>query len=127
MIHHVILSWVLCEKFIILFVGEFKRDIELNQYTFSISFRLYREKTNMSSSSGNLWGEQGMYDSALLAMMKNCGKIQPFLECIFSFLSRRTDFYIIMEHDKAEMGFRPGVAMNMVIQVCGHIIYIIII
>lgn len=70
----------------------------------------------MSSSSGNLWGEQGMYDSALLAMMKNCGKIQPFLECIFSFLSRRTDFYIIMEHDKAEMGFRPGVAMNMVVQ-----------
>jgi hypothetical protein len=65
---------------------------------------------------GSLWGEEGAYDSILMSIMKDCGKIQPFFECIFSFLSRRTDFYIIMEHDHAEMGFPPGVALNMVIQ-----------
>ncbi len=70
--------------------------------------------------SGPLWGEEHMFDPVLLSMMQNCGKVQNFLDSVFSFLSRRTDFYIIMEHEKAEMGFKPGVAMNMVIQVCKH-------
>ena len=58
-----------------------------------------------------------MFDSLLLSMIQHCGKVQNFMDSIFSFLSRRTDFYILMDHDKAEMGFKPGVAMNMVIQV----------
>lgn len=66
---------------------------------------------------GSLWGEEGTYDSVLLSILKSCGKIQPFFECIFSFLSRRTDFYIIMEQEHAEMGFPQGMALNMVIQV----------
>lgn len=67
--------------------------------------------------SGPLWGEEHMFDSLLLSMIQHCGKVQNFMDSIFSFLSRRTDFYILMDHDKAEMGFKPGVAMNMVIQV----------
>ena len=71
----------------------------------------------MSNSLGSLWGEEDKYDAVLSAMMQSCVKIQNFLDSIFSFLSRRTDFYILMDNDMAEMGFKPGVAMNMVIQV----------
>lgn len=67
---------------------------------------------------GSLWGEEGTFDSILLSIMRSCGKIQPFFECIFSFLSRRTDFYIILEDNHPDMGFPPGVALNIVIQVC---------
>ena len=67
--------------------------------------------------SGNFWGDQEQYDSAMMTVLRDCGKIQQFLECVFSFLSRRTDFFIIMEHEHAEMGFPPGSAMNMVLQV----------
>ena len=58
-----------------------------------------------------------MFDAALMNILHRCGKMQPFFECIFSFLSRRTDFYIIMENEKAKMGFPQGVSLNMVIQV----------
>ena len=71
----------------------------------------------MSNSLGSLWGEEDKYDTAPSAMVQSCVKIQNFLDSIFSFLSRRTDFYILMDNDMAEMGLKPGVAMNMVIQV----------
>lgn len=83
-----------------------------------------------SITPGSLWGEEGMHDAVLLSILKSCGKIQPFFEYIFSFLSRRTDFYIIMEQEQAEMGFPPGMALNMVIQVTirsfsGHAFYLL--
>ena len=68
-------------------------------------------------SSGNLWGDNDVFDGALMGILQQCGKIQPFLEVLFSFLSRRTDFYIIMETETAKMGFPNGVALNMVMQV----------
>ena len=58
-----------------------------------------------------------MYDSALMGILQSCGKLQPFLDAVFSFLARRTDFYILMKHERARMGFPPGVAENMVVQV----------
>ena len=58
-----------------------------------------------------------MYDSALMGILQSCGKVPPFLDAIFGFLARRTDFYIVMKHEKAKMGFSPGVAENMVLQV----------
>lgn len=64
-----------------------------------------------------LSGQEGLYDNALMGILQNCGKLQPFLDAIFSFLSRRTDFYIIMQHPQAKMGFPPGVAEAMVQQV----------
>lgn len=65
-----------------------------------------------------LGGQEGMYDNALMGILQSCGKLQPFLDAVFSFLARRTDFYIIMQHDRAKMGFPPGVSEGMVIQVC---------
>ena len=64
-----------------------------------------------------LSGQEGLYDNALMGILQSCGKLQPFLDAIFSFLSRRTDFYIIMQHPQAKMGFPPGVAEAMVQQV----------
>jgi len=64
-----------------------------------------------------LGGQEGMYDNALMGILHSCGKLQPFLDSIFSFLARRTDFYIIMQHDRAKMGFFPGVAESMVMTV----------
>lgn len=65
----------------------------------------------------DLEGENEMYDSALMGILQRCGKLQPFLDSVFSFLARRTDFFIIMKHERAKMGFLPGVAENMVVQV----------
>jgi len=64
-----------------------------------------------------LRGQPTIYDDALMGILQNCGKLQPFLDAVFSFLARRTDFYILMHHDKAKMGFPPGVAESMVMQV----------
>ena len=64
-----------------------------------------------------LAGQNGVYDHALLAILQNCVKLPNFLDAIFSFLARRTDFYVIMKHDRAKMGFPPGVAESMVANV----------
>ena len=61
--------------------------------------------------------QTGVYDSALMGILQDCVKLPQFLDAMFSFLARRTDFYIIMEHEKAKMGFPQGVAESMVIQV----------
>jgi hypothetical protein len=61
--------------------------------------------------------QTGVYDSPLLGILQDCVKLPQFLDTIFSFLARRTDFYVIMQHEKAKMGFPLGVAENMVLQV----------
>ena len=61
--------------------------------------------------------QTGVYDSALMGILQDCVKLPQFLDSVFSFLARRTDFYIIMEHEKAKMGFPPGVAQSMVLEV----------
>ena len=61
--------------------------------------------------------QTGVYDSAFMGILQDCVKLPPFLDAVFSFLARRTDFYIIMEHEKAKMGFPPRVAEDMVMQV----------
>lgn len=61
--------------------------------------------------------QTGVYDSPLLGILQDCVKLPQFLDSIFSFLARRTDFYVIMEHEKAKMGFPPGVAEGMILQV----------
>ena len=62
-------------------------------------------------------GNQALYDNALMGILQNCGKLPPFLDAVFSFLARRTDFYVLMKHERAKMGFPPGVAESMVLQV----------
>lgn len=61
--------------------------------------------------------QSGVYDAALMGILQDCVKLPQFLDTVFSFLARRTDFYVIMEHEKAKMGFVPGVAEGMVLQV----------
>jgi hypothetical protein len=61
-------------------------------------------------------GNQALYDNALMGILQNCGKLPPFLDAVFSFLARRTDFYVLMKHERAKMGFPPGVAESMVLQ-----------
>ena len=68
-------------------------------------------------------GNQAMYDNALMGILQNCGKLPPFLDAVFSFLARRTDFYILMKHERAKMGFPPGVAENMALQVVLAYVY----
>lgn len=68
--------------------------------------------------------QTGVYDAALMGILQDCVKLPQFLDAIFSFLARRTDFYIIMDHEKAKMGFPVGVAEGMVKEV-GHQLEII--
>ena len=66
---------------------------------------------------GNVGG--GKYDNALMGILQDCVKLPVFLDSMFSFLARRTDFYIIMKQDDsaAKMGFLEREAEAMVMSV----------
>ena len=55
------------------------------------------------------------YDSALLGILSHEAAVQPFIDVIFSFLSRKTDFYRTMKTKEQSFGFPPGVAEKMVL------------
>lgn len=56
------------------------------------------------------------YDNVLLGILQKEGKIGPFLEAIFNFLYRRTDFYRILQEPNGKMGFPEGAAEKYVLQ-----------
>ncbi|CAL8102561.1 unnamed protein product [Calicophoron daubneyi] len=56
------------------------------------------------------------YDNALLGILQNEGKIEKFLDVVFGFLMRRTDFYHIMTPENKKLGFPEGVSIRMVVQ-----------
>ena len=56
---------------------------------------------------------QGKYDSSLLPVIQGEGKVQGFLDAVFSFLYRRTDFYQPLNEEKT-MGFPEGAAQHIV-------------
>jgi len=58
--------------------------------------------------------DAGKYDSAFLGILQSVGKIEPFMDHIFSFLRTRTDFYVITSPENTKMGFAPGVAESIV-------------
>lgn len=62
--------------------------------------------------------DAGKYDSAFLGILQSVGKIEPFMDHIFSFLRTRTDFYVITNPENPKMGFAPGVAESIVQTVC---------
>lgn len=66
---------------------------------------------------GNVGG--GKYDNALMGILQDCVKLPVFMDSIFSFLARRTDFYIIMQagDTEAKMGFLEREAEAMVMSV----------
>ena len=60
--------------------------------------------------------DEGKYDNAFLSVLQDVGKINPFLEHLFSFLRRRTDFYLLLDNE-GKFGFAPGAAEKMVLSV----------
>lgn len=91
-----------------------------NRYGSSLS----RDRTDLLKTNYLLEGkmaellplgyQSGMYDSAFLGILQHSVKLPPFLDAFFSFLARRTDFYVILKEDNPKMGFLPGVAEDMV-------------
>jgi len=65
------------------------------------------------ASTGNVT----KYDEIFLGILQNCGKIEPFLDAIFNFLSRRTDFFLLMHKKDDKLGFPPGYAEKMTIKI----------
>jgi hypothetical protein len=65
--------------------------------------------------------ERDSYDEMLTVIASKAGGIQPLLDVFFSFLERKTDFYVqFNENDKQhtggyKMGFPKGVAEKMVL------------
>lgn len=57
------------------------------------------------------------YDSAFLSILQNEGEIMNFLEAFFSFLYKRTDFFVHLLSPTGKLGFRPGVAKKMILEV----------
>ncbi|EEC14659.1 nuclear distribution protein NUDC, putative [Ixodes scapularis] len=57
---------------------------------------------------------RGIYDSTLFGILSNEGQIYPFLDAIFDFLYRRTDFYHVKTSPSDKLGFPPGIAKRLV-------------
>uniref|UniRef100_H2Y4A2 CS domain-containing protein n=1 Tax=Ciona savignyi TaxID=51511 RepID=H2Y4A2_CIOSA len=55
------------------------------------------------------------YDNALLGILQNEGNLEQFLDVIFGFLCRRTDFFRTMQDPKQKYGFPPGVAEKIIL------------
>jgi len=53
------------------------------------------------------------YDQAFLGILQNEARIEPFVDAVFSFLSRKTDFFRTLT-EESRVGFPPGVAENMI-------------
>ena len=56
---------------------------------------------------------QERYDQAYLGILQNEERIEPFLDSVMSFLSRKTDFFRTLT-DESQVGFPAGVAENMI-------------
>ena len=71
----------------------------------------------MKRASQHAGMESLKYDDVFLGILQDCGKIERFLEAIFSFLSRRTDYFLLMHKKDDKYGFPPGMAEKMLIKV----------
>lgn len=56
------------------------------------------------------------YDDVLLSILQNCGKIEPFIDSVFYFLARRTDFFRLMHSPTDKLGFPPGIAEKVTLK-----------
>ncbi|KAJ9577192.1 hypothetical protein L9F63_006249 [Diploptera punctata] len=57
------------------------------------------------------------HDEIFFGVMKEKGHIVPFLDAVFGFLYRCTDFYCIQDDTSDKVGFPPGIAENCVLKV----------
>uniref|UniRef100_A0A8B9IT51 NudC domain-containing protein 3 n=1 Tax=Amazona collaria TaxID=241587 RepID=A0A8B9IT51_9PSIT len=58
-----------------------------------------------------------MYDPALLGILQHVGNVEEFLRVLFGFLYRKTDFYRLLLRPGDRLGFPPGAAQAMALQV----------
>lgn len=58
-----------------------------------------------------------MYDQALLGILQHVGNVEEFLRVLFGFLYRKTDFYRLLLRPGDRLGFPPGAAQAMTLQV----------
>lgn len=65
-------------------------------------------------------GAAELYDQALLGILQHVGNVHDFLRVLFGFLYRKTDFYRLLRHPTDRMGFPPGAAQALVLQVFKH-------
>lgn len=56
----------------------------------------------------------GRFDDVFMTMAQQSGSIDGLLRTFFSFLHRRTDFYVVQPPEGARMGFPEGRAEEMV-------------
>lgn len=61
--------------------------------------------------------DSSKFDDLLMGILQHCEQVEPFLDAIFSFLARRTDFFLLMHNRDDKMGFAPGVAEKMVLKI----------
>lgn len=54
------------------------------------------------------------YDTALLGILQHVGELEPFLDVLFGFLFRKTDFYHIRDELQMKYGFPEGVAKKII-------------
>ncbi|XP_054284378.1 nudC domain-containing protein 3-like [Macrosteles quadrilineatus] len=54
--------------------------------------------------------KEDKHDELFLNVLKEEGQILPFLNSVFGFLYRRTDFYLVKDNQDGKIGFLPGVA-----------------
>ncbi|XP_067129639.1 nudC domain-containing protein 3 [Centruroides vittatus] len=55
------------------------------------------------------------YEDALMGILHCEGEIMKFLDVIFGFLFRRTDFYKIQHNSSEKLGFPPGIPKKLVL------------
>merc|ERR1712178_289784 len=86
-----------------------------------VSSRTYRKENcqNMSETINRPSVDPrkfAAYDQALLGILQNEGKIELFLDMMFSFLYRKTDYFRLLtpQSPNKSLGFPPGVAGKMV-------------
>lgn len=58
-----------------------------------------------------------LYDQALLGILQHVGGVDEFLRVLFGFLYRKTDFYRLLLRPGDRLGFPPGAAQAMALQV----------
>nr|XP_039265064.1 nudC domain-containing protein 3-like [Styela clava] len=56
------------------------------------------------------------YDTALLGILQHEGELEPFLDVVFGFLFRKTDFYHVMTDTQKKYGFPPGVSEKLIMK-----------
>lgn len=54
------------------------------------------------------------YDTALLGILQHVGELEPFLDVLFGFLFRKTDFYHVRSELQTKFGFPEGVAKKII-------------